>query len=98
LPITFALTNPKTDERDIALDMFDHDPSLFDGRDHQTVVAHKGYASREFEARLAQRGIRAGAPPHSHARANGSTATEQRGSGPRRASSSRSKTRWRPDA
>jgi len=31
LPITFALTNPKADERDIALDMFDHDPTLFDG-------------------------------------------------------------------
>jgi Transposase DDE domain len=57
LPITFALTNPKLDERDVAIDMFDHDPMLFDGRDRQTIVADKGYASREFEARLAERGI-----------------------------------------
>lgn len=57
LPVTFALANPKADERDVAIDMFDHDPSLFDGRDGQTVVADKGYASREFEARLAVHGI-----------------------------------------
>lgn len=57
LPITFALANPKVDERDIAVDMFDHDPTLFDGRGVQTIVADKGYASREFEARLADRGI-----------------------------------------
>ena len=57
LPITFALANPKVDERDVAVDMFDHDPTLFDGRGVQTIVADKGYASREFEARLADRGI-----------------------------------------
>lgn len=42
LPVTCALANPKADERDIAIDMFDHDPSLFDGRDGQTVIADKG--------------------------------------------------------
>jgi hypothetical protein len=52
LPITFALANPKVDERDVAVDMFDHDPTLFDGRDVQTIVADNGYASREFGARL----------------------------------------------
>ena len=57
LPITFALTNPKADERDVAIDMFDHDPTLFDGRNVQTIVADKGYASREFESRLADHGI-----------------------------------------
>ena len=57
LPITFALANPKVDERDVAVDMFDHDPTLFDGRDVQTIIADKGYASLEFEARLAERGI-----------------------------------------
>lgn len=57
LPITFALANPKADERDVALDMFDHDPTLFDGRSVQTVVADKGYASREFETRLAEHGV-----------------------------------------
>ncbi len=57
LPVTFALANPKVDERDVAVDMFDHDPGLFDGRNVQTIVADKGYASREFETRLAERGI-----------------------------------------
>ena len=42
LPITFALANPKADERDVALDMFDHDPTLFNGRSVQTIVADKG--------------------------------------------------------
>ena len=57
LPITFALANPKVDERDVAIEMFDHDPTLFDGRDVQTIVADKGYASREFESRLGDHGI-----------------------------------------
>jgi hypothetical protein len=57
LPITFALTNPKADERDVAIDMFDHDPALFAGRSVQTVVADQGYASGEFESRLADHGI-----------------------------------------
>ena len=34
--------NPKADERDVALDMFDHDPTLFNGRSVQTIVADKG--------------------------------------------------------
>lgn len=57
LPITFALANPKADERDIAIDMFDHDPTLFHGRRVQTIVADKGYASHEFETRLGERGV-----------------------------------------
>ncbi len=57
LPITFALANPKLDEREVAIDMFDHDPTLFEGRGVQTIVADKGYASREFEARLAEHGV-----------------------------------------
>jgi len=57
LPITFALANPKADERDVALDMLDHDSTLFDGRIVQTIVADKGYASREFETRLAEYGV-----------------------------------------
>ena len=57
LPIAFALANPKTDEREVAIDMFDHDPTLFHSRNVQTIVADKGYASREFEARLAEHGV-----------------------------------------
>src|SRR5664279_3329115 len=57
LPVTFALANPKADERDVAIDMLDHDPTQFNGRSVQTVIADKGYASREFEARLADHGV-----------------------------------------
>ena len=57
LPVTFALANPKTDERDVALDIFEADPELLAGRAGQTLVADKGYASAEFERRLAEHGI-----------------------------------------
>ena len=57
LPVAFALANPKTDEREIALDIFDSDPELLAGRNGQTLVADKGYASAEFEQRLAAHGI-----------------------------------------
>lgn len=57
LPVAFALANPKTDERDVALDIFDSDPELLAGRPGQTLVADKGYASAEFERRLAGHGI-----------------------------------------
>lgn len=57
LPITFALSNPKLDEREVALDMFERDPSLLGGRNGQTIVADKGYTSAEFDRRLAEHGI-----------------------------------------
>ncbi|MGH9270721.1 MAG: IS982 family transposase [Ilumatobacteraceae bacterium] len=57
LPITFALTNPKADERDVAIDMFDHDPTLLAGRHGQTIIADKGYVSGEFERALHDRGV-----------------------------------------
>jgi hypothetical protein len=57
LPITFALSNPKIDEREVAIDLFDADPALLAGRAGQTLIADKGYASAEFEACLAHHGI-----------------------------------------
>lgn len=57
LPVAFALANPKLDERDIAIDIFESDPALLGGRHGQTLIADKGYASAEFETRLAQHGI-----------------------------------------
>ncbi|MCA1673236.1 MAG: IS982 family transposase [Actinobacteria bacterium] len=56
LPISFALTNPKTDEREVARDLFEIDPALLAHRPGQTIVADKGYASREFEGFLNDRG------------------------------------------
>lgn len=57
LPITFALANPKVDEREVAIDMFEAEPGLLAGRDGQVVIADKGYASAEFERRLADHGV-----------------------------------------
>lgn len=56
LPITFALASPKADEREVAIDLFEAEPGLL-ARRGQTIVADKGYASREFERRLAEHGI-----------------------------------------
>jgi hypothetical protein len=57
LPITFALANPKLDEREVAIDMFEHDPTLLEGRNGQTILADKGYVSASFELLLAERGV-----------------------------------------
>lgn len=57
LPITFALTDPKLDERDVAIDMFERELQLLKDRPGQTLVADKGYASAEFENRLAEHGV-----------------------------------------
>lgn len=57
LPVAFALTNPKLDEREVALDMLESDPCLLDGRQGQLLVGDKGYASAEFEQRLADHGV-----------------------------------------
>jgi Transposase DDE domain len=57
LPIAFALSNPKIDEREVAIDLFDSDQALLARRDGQTLIADKGYASTEFETRLAERGV-----------------------------------------
>lgn len=58
LPITYAITNPKIDERQVARDMFEHEPDLLRRRAGQTLIADKGYASSEFDAFLADHQIR----------------------------------------
>jgi hypothetical protein len=57
LPIAFALTNPKLDEREVALDILESDPTLLEGRHGQLLIGDKGYASTEFEQRLADHGV-----------------------------------------
>ena len=54
LPIAFALANPKEDERVIARDMLETDPTLL--RAGQTVLADKGYRSAEFDAFITSHG------------------------------------------
>jgi hypothetical protein len=56
LPVAYALTGAKVDERDTALAMIHLDPAL-DGRPGQVLMADKGYRSAAFEAELDKRGI-----------------------------------------
>jgi hypothetical protein len=56
LPITFALANPKVDEREVARDLFEIDEDLLASRPGQVILADKGYASAEFESFLASKG------------------------------------------
>lgn len=56
LPVAYALTGAKTDERDTALAMIHLDPAL-NCRSRQTLMADKGYRSKAFEAALNEAGI-----------------------------------------
>ena len=56
LPVAYALTSAKTDERDTALAMIHLDPILSD-RPGQVLMADKGYRSTTFEAELNAVGI-----------------------------------------
>ena len=56
LPVAYALTSAKTDERDTALAMFYLDADLAN-RPGQTLIADKGYRSAAFEAELNTAGI-----------------------------------------
>jgi hypothetical protein len=58
LPVAFALTGAKADEREVLLGILHADPSLLANRDGQTLIADKNYYGRQFEADLAQQGVR----------------------------------------
>jgi hypothetical protein len=72
LPVAYALTGAKTDERDTALAMIHLDPCGGE-RPGQVLMADKGYRSATFEAELNQRGITLSAPPPDPTRRNGPT-------------------------
>ena len=55
LPVAFALTGAKADERDTALDMIALDPDLH--RPGQVLMADKGYRRASFEHNLTTAGI-----------------------------------------
>ncbi|WDZ88838.1 IS982 family transposase [Nocardiopsis sp. HUAS JQ3] len=57
LPIAFALTGAKADERTTLLEMFEEDPGLVTDRSGQTLIADKNYYGRDFERSLAQAGL-----------------------------------------
>jgi len=53
LPITFALANPKADEREVLRDLLEVEPQLLENRPGQVILADKGYVSAELETFLA---------------------------------------------
>jgi hypothetical protein len=56
LPVAFALTGAKADERVVLLDMLHADPTLTD-RPRQIMIGDKNYFGAEFEATLPEGGI-----------------------------------------
>ena len=54
LPVCFALTGAKADEREVCADMINHAGLTRPG---QTLIADKGYRSKAFEANLSDAGI-----------------------------------------
>ena len=58
LPVAFALTGAKADERQTLLEIFHVDPTLTAQRPRQTVIGDKNYFGAEFESDLAQAGLR----------------------------------------
>jgi hypothetical protein len=57
MPITWALAEAKIDEREVLAAMLDREPGLAADRPNLMIISDKGFASREFEADLAARGI-----------------------------------------
>jgi hypothetical protein len=57
LPVTWALTDPKLDERQVLIAVLEHDPSLTTDRPGLIVIADKGYVSAELDAFLTARAV-----------------------------------------
>ena len=57
LPIGYALTGAKADERQVLLDLLAGDPTLAASRPGQILPADKNHFGREFEASIAGAGI-----------------------------------------
>jgi hypothetical protein len=57
LPVAFALTGAKADERQTLLGIFEADPALVHDRPGQTLIADKNYYGKAFERDLAEAGI-----------------------------------------
>lgn len=57
LPVGFALTGAKADERQVLLGILDADPDLAAHRRGQTLIGDKNYYGRDFEASLAAAGV-----------------------------------------
>jgi hypothetical protein len=58
LPVAFALTGAKADERETLLDLLAAEPGLLASRPDQTLIGDKNYYGRAFESELAEQDIR----------------------------------------
>lgn len=58
LPILFALTGSKADERETLRDLLDTAPDVAADHPGQTIIGDKNYFGREFERDLAERDLR----------------------------------------
>ena len=58
LPVLFALTGAKADERETLRDMLDTAPEVEASHPGQTIIGDKNYYGRDFEAAIADEGIR----------------------------------------
>jgi hypothetical protein len=57
LPVGFALTGAKADERTVLLDILHTDPTLSAPRPGQIIIGDKNYFGAEFEITLAEAGL-----------------------------------------
>lgn len=57
LPISWALANPKIDEREVLADMLTGDQDLLTTHPGQTVVGDKGYVSKHLDIFMADHGL-----------------------------------------
>jgi hypothetical protein len=57
LPVGFALTGAKADERQTLLGILHATPEITAGRDRQIIIADRNYYGREFEATIAEAGL-----------------------------------------
>jgi Transposase DDE domain len=58
LPVGFALTGAKADEREVLLGILAADPTLLAARPGQTLITDNNYFGRQFEAELTAHGVR----------------------------------------
>ena len=57
LPVGFALTGAKADERQVLISVLAADPGLLHGRDRQILIADKNYYGQAFQTTLHQAGL-----------------------------------------
>jgi hypothetical protein len=57
LPVAFALANPKTDEREVLVELLDVEPGLLAERPGLVLLVDKGYRDTQTESILAAQGV-----------------------------------------